>query len=404
MNSRYRPAITATGPRLPRACIWVLKAALPLALVAACAVSETPVSVGDGFPDAGASTPAFTPPPEAGSADVSVPAQNMCIDTECPAPLGTCTSSRFKCDIDFSSDSSNCGGCGIVCPNYDIIRLATQCSNGVCVAHCGAEALDCNGLVDDGCEALVKLDPKNCGACGNACGPGVPCLDGKCGCTLPKSLCNGSCVDLSTNAANCGACGNVCDHSGLPTPPPHMGYSCSAGECGHIGCIEGWADCNDDWRTKGYESDGCETPLDAEPNCGSCGKTCGDGQRCEYQPQAGGYTCICGPNETECVGARCVDILTDPTNCGGCGIICPGASSSAVPTHVTAVCRSGVCGLDCDVGWSDCDSNPANGCEVNISRDPNHCGSCTNACNSSEGQPCVGGVCLTKPCDEGPTK
>jgi hypothetical protein len=32
-------------------------------------------------------------------------------------------------------------------------------------------------------------------------------------------------------------------------------------------------------------------------------------------------TCSCAPETNRC-GNQCVDVLTDPTNCGGCGRAC----------------------------------------------------------------------------------
>lgn len=405
MNSRHRPALTATGRRLPRACIWLLKAALPLAPLSACAVSNTPVDIGEGFPDASsAPSQTFTPPPdEAGSPDVSLPPPSLCIDTECRAPYGTCATSRFKCDIDFSSDNANCGGCGIACPSYDALNMGTQCSNGVCVMHCG-DNLDCNGLVDDGCETFAKLDPNNCGGCGVKCKDGEPCILGVCGCLAPKIFCNGTCVDPTKDDRNCGACGNECDGSGLPAAPPHMGYNCSGSVCNNLGCEQGWADCNGDVATKGYESDGCEVPLGTATDCEACGDACATGEKCAKRlPDTTTSHCSCDAGTMECSNA-CVDIASDPNNCGGCKIVCPGAAVSGFNSHATPICRSGVCGLTCDTGWADCDSKASNGCEINTARDPGHCGSCTNACDGSNGQPCITGTCATKPCEEGPTK
>ena len=41
-------------------------------------------------------------------------------------------------------------------------------------------------------------------------------------------------------------------------------------------------------------------------------------------------------------------------------------------------CRDGVCG--CYYPWGNCDSNMGNGCETDLSRSGEHCGSCTNRC------------------------
>src|SRR5262245_53375224 len=66
-------------------------------------------------------------------------------------------------------------------------------------------------------------DRSNCGTCGNACMPGVPCMAGQCvpGCDPGKTKCAGTCVNLMDDNANCGACGKVCDN----------GKTCSKGMC-----------------------------------------------------------------------------------------------------------------------------------------------------------------------------
>src|SRR5262249_20817123 len=49
------------------------------------------------------------------------------------------------------------------------------------------------------------------------------------------------------------------------------------------------------------------------------------------------------------------------------------------------------CGFACNTGFADCDHSSANGCEVNLSIDPNNCGGCGVVCGA--GQVCSGGVC-----------
>jgi hypothetical protein len=50
---------------------------------------------------------------------------------------------------------------------------------------------------------------------------------------------------------------------------------------------------------------------------------------------------------------------TDPSSCGGCGKACPAGAA-----HQVATCASNACGVACEHGFSDCDGNPANGCEA----------------------------------------
>ncbi|MFL5346252.1 MAG: hypothetical protein ACJ8AT_15800 [Hyalangium sp.] len=49
----------------------------------------------------------------------------------------------------------------------------------------------------------------------------------------------------------------------------------------------------------------------------------------------------------------------------------------------------------CAMGYADCDGNPANGCEVNLTEDANHCGACGTSC---QGQGNAGGVCMAGTC------
>lgn len=50
-------------------------------------------------------------------------------------------------------------------------------------------------------------------------------------------------------------------------------------------------------------------------NCGGCGKSCGQGNAC----QSG--QCACSPSLTKCEGS-CVDLKSDENNCGQCGNQC----------------------------------------------------------------------------------
>jgi len=55
-------------------------------------------------------------------------------------------------------------------------------------------------------------------------------------------------------------------------------------------------------------------------------------------------------------------------------------------------CKDGVLQIDqCSSGFSDCDADPSNGCEIDINNDNEHCGSCTNSCSSLE--ECLQGLC-----------
>ncbi len=98
-----------------------------------------------------------------------------------------------------------------------------------------------------------------------------------------------------------------------------------------------------------------------------------------------GYECVdgkcaytCGTDSLIC-GSTCVDPLTDPQNCGGCGKLCPSGQ----------VCVNGTCGLDCG------NLNQCGGSCVDLQSDAKHCGQCSTYCSTD--QVCDSGQCVCAP-------
>lgn len=378
-----------------------------LLLLGACSTERSYI----GFEDAEAPPQTFTVPPDGGdasTADVIESAEiPLCMSTECPAPYATCGDSpTFLCATNLHTDRENCGACGVRCSAFvDGLNMGGRCIDGKCAFECiklggNANFRDCNGILDDGCETDVAWDAANCGACGHACPPGVGCFDGKCGCSGGKVDCNGTCVDVATDPENCGACGNVCEEPVDPCDPlpKNAFYTCNGGKCAQLVCFGKFADCNGD-LVLGCASDGCETDTRKDPkHCGGCGIACGPGQECRDDGTGNGPECLYPCEQagmTQCVRG-CRDLRHDPDNCGACGNVCPAGNA-----HQLASCKKGICALECEPGFADCNGDPFDGCEVDLRAHPAHCGACGNACDLAAGQPCIEGKCLMGPCDAG---
>ncbi len=92
-----------------------------------------------------------------------------------------------------------------------------------------------------------------------------------------------------------------------------------------------------------------------------------------------------------------VDLARSTDHCGSCGRSCLTANVA------TAECSAGACRvLTCDAGFADCDGNPANGCEVDTRVSTAHCGRCGNACAAPGGTAvCRASVCGVGACATG---
>jgi Cys-rich repeat protein len=189
-------------------------------------------------------------------------------------------------------------GCpaGMVCDPASLACVPAGCQTD---ADCGAGLVCRNGSCEvagcqvTGCPAGYTCDPTS-GACfaqpacttNSDCAAGQQCLRGQCvpgGCT-GGTLCNGACVDVSTDPYNCGACGVACPR----------GTACIAGACAYnqgctvTGCPAGMA-CD---ATTGQcvAQPGCVTDAD----CGR-GLFCVSGQ-CVSSGSCVQYGCPAGYN------------------------------------------------------------------------------------------------------------
>lgn len=309
---------------------------------------------------------------------------------------------------DLSIDILNCGMCGNVCPSSN---GTPSCVGGMCYLTCSPGFSNCNANPADGCEYNnngFSSDPSNCGGCGVACSPangtGV-CVAGACSlgaCSPGYSNCNNNPVDgceynntgFATDPANCGSCGNQCA----------AGFVCLAGMCVVSNCPSGFSDCN------GLPADGCEynnNGFSNDPaNCGGCRLAC---NLANANSVCMGGACgigSCAPGYSNCNGLPAdgceynnSGFGTDTNNCGGCGIAC-------APANGSGACSGGMCSIaSCNIGFSNCDNMLGNGCEYNntgFGTDPANCGGCGIACAPANGTGvCIAGACTVGMCSPG---
>lgn len=334
------------------------------------------------------------------------PLVSYCPSSECPTGWTTCPGSRFPCDVNLLGDPSNCGGCGSACPAATN-NESFVCVQGACVMTCnaGLGRLDCDGVVDNGCETSQPSNA-HCGACGNACSADKPCVwqdqiggNVGCGCPAGKLACTSSCIDVESDDRNCGQCGEECDPAGGEGAPqyPNMAYGCLDGTCGKLKCKAGFLDCD------GNRENGCEASDLADSSCGGCGNVCPTDQHCyENYDKSRSKECLCAGDRTLCKvsgsehAAYCTDLQSDERNCGACGAYCWVAG---YPPSSRFACDHGACVLRCNDGTADCNGNEKDGCEVDVTSDPDNCGGCGVACDARIGQACVAGSCVVAPCE-----
>jgi hypothetical protein len=101
----------------------------------------------------------------------------------------------------------------------------------------------------------------------------------------------------------------------------------------------------------------------------------------------------CSSHFADCDGDPangCEVDLTDAKHCGGCDNACPTAKNA------DATCTATGCGFACQEGFGDCDvATP--GCETDVWQSVSHCGSCETVCEPPPGElpVCSVGTCLS---------
>lgn len=302
----------------------------------------------------------------------------------------------------------DCGACGAGCA---AAHAVTDCSSGQCkFIQCAPGYGDCNNDANrlgagDGCETQLNTE-SHCGSCA-PCSGTLKCYGGKCTslvCNADEADCDGNnsvCETSLRSVDDCGSCGNACGS------PANAAVSCSTGNCVQT-CNSGFANCDN------ALSNGCETNIRTNTNCGACGTTCTYANATTSCTSGTCQLTTCTSGFGDCNGNAadgCEQRLNTTTHCNGCGTACTRAN--ATPT-----CSSGSCQVSsCNSGFGNCDGNAANGCETNLQTSAQHCNGCGQGCTSNfscqagrcvctsdsncgSGQVCCGGACVSTGSDE----
>jgi hypothetical protein len=181
-----------------------------------------------------------------------------------------------------------------------------------------------------------------------------------------------------------------------------LGQICQSGQCRVTQCPGGTYDCNQN------ASDGCEI-ADSTTHCGGCNQNCA-------APFVANGACVTGQCQIlQCAGGRAncdgdprngceVDISSSDQHCGGCAGM--GGQSCGGVAGGTSSCVGGTCQVTfCAANQEDCNGMPMDGCEANTESSAEHCGACFRNCEPNFLQhvfsaTCTQGNCFRN-CDPG---
>ena len=356
------------------------------------------------------------------------PETPVCMDgwADCDGKMGN------GCEVNLFGDSQNCGACDNVCTENPI------CSHGVCseacergTANCGGQCLnlpvlniqsclpdsneltcmrnymDCDGELANGCEVNIQVSNTDCGKCGDSCGAGQVCLDGRCEVDIcadmtetPNSCIvdgNNVCRNIhSDDAMHCGACNYKCSEHPIPNA---VSETCIGGNCQYI-CATGYVNVG---NGNTAQTINCIDPNTDNTYCGAesssnPGETCTGGKVCvEKSCVTNSCTDVSAPNLCVVNGLNsCRNInANDADHCGACNYKC---SEHGVQNATSDRCSDGDCQYTCTSGYVNVGSgNTSQSIKcIDPKSDNSYCGA-----KSAEiqGQSCTGGkVCVDSQC------
>jgi hypothetical protein len=261
------------------------------------------------------------------------------------------------------------------CARSSDCPLGQYCISGSC-QPIGGDASD-GDSVGDGREVLPETGDGLDGDAEDVEADGFTC-------TGSFRICGGECVDLTASNVHCGACDSPCA----------AGSSCAGGAC-RLDCSGSALSCAGE----------CIDRLSDPDHCGSCEGVCVDPQVCA----AGTCADACPTGTTSC-GRGCADTQSSIDHCGACDQPCANLEWCVVGVCQESPCafgdlfcdgscvpnsedHCGGCDTACDPGFTCCERLfEAGKICVDLTGDPQYCGSCTNLCPSAHN--CVEGTCV----------
>jgi hypothetical protein len=300
--------------------------------------------------------------------------------------MGTCCAG--VCGPTLDHWAANCGSCGNACGTY-FACAQSQCvpevscaTTNSCLFADGGIGGDCCPSDPNGCFDLHS-DPSNCGSCGRVCDAGMVCSADDCvlaDCTGPNSA-SQSCFTDQALSGMC--CAGACFVTGFKTDTDcgRCGQACPAGTtCNTFGeCVD-----------PGGQLATCNMSGGAQ--CGA-GRTCLEG-RCVLVTCPSGVSgagCAAADGQLgECCGTTCADPLTDPSNCGTCGVSCGAGWCNGGVCHAPVNCATAPANTPCPRGLTP--GLCCGGACIDAVTD-SACGFCGLQC--AAGLHCEGGFCAT---------
>jgi hypothetical protein len=217
------------------------------------------------------------------------------------------------------------------------------------------------------CDADTQTDPHHCGSCTTSCNTGEACKGGFCQreCNPPLQKCtlDSGCVDLSKDLNNCGVCGRVCgaQEGGAPDPDggvPHAEGGTPAYDGGPDGSIP------------------FNGQYVGEPSC-----------------QSSNCVVLC-PSGTSLCNGQCIDLYESNDHCGDCNTSCDPGSQFCSAGFCCSQNQAN-CGLPPIDAGADAEAGPPPNPCIDLTTDPNNCGTCGHICDQDGGTPhCIAGQCV----------